>query len=78
MLVTLGQSRDGHSVPGFHGYSDIGVHMYACTLATLGQSRDGHSVPGFRGYSDIGVHMYVDYLRTIPGWTQCPGISRIL
>ena len=49
-----------------------------CMLATLGQSRDGHSVPGFRGYSDIGVHMYVDYLRTIPGWTQCPGISWIL
>ena len=28
--VGQGQSRDGHSVPGFRGYSDVGVHMYAC------------------------------------------------
>ena len=28
ILATLGQSQDGHSVPGFRGYSDIGVHMY--------------------------------------------------
>ena len=78
MLATTGQSRDGRSVPGFHGYSDIGIHMYACMLATIGQSRDGHSVPGFRGYSDLGVHLYVGYLGTILGWIQCPGILWIL
>ena len=65
------------TIPGFHGYSDIGVHMYACILATLGQSLDGHSILGFHGYSDLGVHMYIcmyiGYLGTIPEWTQCPG-----
>ena len=40
-----------------HGYSDIGVHMYAHRL-----SQDGHSTLRLHRYSDIGVHMYVPRL----------------
>ena len=35
IYIYIGQSRDGHNVPGFHGHSDIGVHTHVGYLRTI-------------------------------------------